>query len=247
MLRHQESEMTMTTATTHRAPGLSAGGAALIASSLAFVAVFTYLAGAFDYPDILDRGAAEVLPRLAAGGSRLRTVWFLYAALPLGIVFAGIASAPVLARGGKRLRAVGTAAAVGAGVAMTLGLLRWPTLEWALAGSWTTSGEGARVELATIFDTSNLLLGNVVGEFVGEMFLAVWFAALALSFRRTGRRAVAALGMIAAALLAVAALRNITSAVDPIAEINNATLPLWLLTLGVLFVREARYMAISRF
>lgn len=32
--------------------------------------------------------------------------------------------------------AVGSAAAIGAGIATTLGLLRWPTLEWALAGPW---------------------------------------------------------------------------------------------------------------
>ncbi len=218
---------------------LKAAGVALIVSSLAFVAVFTYLAGAFGYPDILDRGASEVLPRLAAGGGRLRTVWFLYAALPLGILFAGAATGPVLERGGRSLRTLGVGAAVAAGLAMMIGLLRWPTIEWTLARYWQTA-PGSRPALAAVFDASNLFLGNVLGEFIGEMCLALWFLALGIAFRREGRRLVGSLGMVAALLLATAGLRNITTAVAVVAQINNVTLPLWLLTLGVLLLRDRR-------
>jgi hypothetical protein len=101
---------------------LKAAGAALIVCSLAFGAVFSYLASAFGYPDILDRGAAEVLPQLLAGGVRLRVVWFLYSALPLGILFAGAASTSVLNRGGREVRALGVGAAIAAGLAMIAGL-----------------------------------------------------------------------------------------------------------------------------
>ena len=219
---------------------LKAAGAALIVCSLAFVAVFTYLASAFGYPDILDRGAAEVLPRLLAGGVRLRAVWFLYSALPLGILFAGVASAPVLNRGGRELRALGVGAAIAACLAMMIGLLRWPTIEWTLARYWQTSATQSQTALTAIFDASNVFLGNVVGEFIGEMCLALWFFALAIAFWRDGRRLVGYLGMGTALLLAVAGLRNITTAVAVVAQINNITLPLWLLTLGVLFLREGR-------
>jgi hypothetical protein len=219
---------------------LKSAGVALIVCSLAFVAVFAYLARAFGYPDILDRGAAEVLPRLAAGGLRLRTVWFLYAALPLGILFAGSASAPILERGGRGVRALGVGAAVGAGLAMMVGLLRWPTIEWTLARYWETAPAAARTALSAVFDASNLFLGNVVGEFIGEMCTALWFVALGIAFRRDGRRLVGGLGIGAGILLAVAGLRNITTAVALVAQINNVTLPLWLLTLGVLFLRDRR-------
>lgn len=220
------------------APILKSAGLVLIVCSLAFVAVFSYLAAAFGYPDILRRGAGEVLPRLAAGGERLRIVWFLYAALPLGIVFAGVGSASVLERGGRGLRALGVGAAMAAGIAMIAGLLRWPTIEWTLARAWGPASADARTALAAIFDASNLLLGNVVGEFVGEMCTALWFGALGVAFRRDGRRLPGHLGTGAAALVAVAALRNITGVVDLVASINNVTLPLWLLTLGVLFLRD---------
>jgi hypothetical protein len=46
-----------------------AGGLALILGALAFLAVFSYLAARFGYPDVLDGVASEVLPRLLSTGS----------------------------------------------------------------------------------------------------------------------------------------------------------------------------------
>jgi Domain of unknown function (DUF4386) len=219
---------------------LKTAGVTLIASSLAFIAVFSYLAAVFGYPDILEHGADEVLPRLAAGGASLRAVWFLYAALPLGIVFAGAASTRVLERGGQVLRNVGVAAASTAGIAMLIGLVRWPTIEWTLARHWQTAPAASRAALSALFDASNLYLGNVFGEFVGEMCTALWFVVLGIAFRRDGRRLLGNLGVGAGLLVAVAGLRNITTVVGLVAQINNVTLPLWLITLGVLFLRDGR-------
>jgi len=215
-------------------------GLVLIVCSLAFVAAFSTLAVAFGYPEVLRHPADAVLPALLAGGTKLRAVWFLYAALPLGIVYAGPAAAPLLARAGRRLRVLGTAAAVAAGFAMTTGLLRWPTIEWKLARAWQTAPEAARPWLTARFDASNFVLGNIIGEFCGEIFLALWFLTVALAFHADGRRRLGALGLGAAIVLAVAAFRNITTAVAVVAAINNVTLPLWLLTLGIVFLRDGR-------
>ena len=220
---------------------MQSAGAALIAASLAFVAVFSYLAATFGYPDVLDRSAAEVLPLLAQGGRSLRAVWFLYGALPLVFVFAGVASGRVLARTAPGLRPLGVGAAVTAGVAMMAGLLRWPTIEWALAQHWNNAPASDHGALAAVFDASNLFLGNLVGEFVGEICTATWFLTLAIAWRRQGRRTFGTVGLAAAALVAVAALRNITSVVDPIAEVNNLTLPLWLIAIGIAFFRDQRH------
>lgn len=216
---------------------LKSAGTVLILLSLAFMAVFSYLAAAFGYPDVLDHSAAEVLPALLAGGQRLRSVWFLYSALPLGIVFAAAASASVLQRGGPVLEKLGVAAGVTAGVAMMLGLARWPTLEWSLAEHWVGGDIAGRAGIAALFDASNLYLGNWIGEFVGEMGTALWFVALGIAHRRDGRGVIGGLGLGAGLLVFVAALRNITPAVSFVSAINNVTLPLWLITLGVLFLR----------
>lgn len=219
---------------------MKGAGAALIAGSLAFVAVFSYLAATFGYPDILDCSAAEVLPLLAQGGPRLRAVWFLYGALPLVFVFAGVVSGRLLARGAPELRTLGVGSAVAAGIAMMTGLLRWPTIEWTLAQHWNPAAPTEQVALSAVFDASNLFLGTLIGEFVGEICTATWFLTLAIAWRRQGRRRFGMIGLAAAAVVAVAALRNLTPVVAPIAALNNVTLPLWMIALGTAFIRPSK-------
>jgi hypothetical protein len=216
---------------------LKFAGITLILNASAFIAVFSYLAAVFGYPDVLDHDAAQVLPLLAEGGSSLRNVWFLYGALPFGLVLAGAAVGPWLGRAGPVYRAVGVSASVTGGIAMSLGLLRWPTLEWTLAEHWLAE-PAARYALSAMFDASNLFLGNLVGEFVGELGVGTWFVVLGLAHRKLGQRLFGNLGIFAGVLMLVAALRNITSVVALVSELNNLTLPLWLITLGVLFFRE---------
>jgi hypothetical protein len=158
--------------------------------------------------------------------------------LPLGIVFAGAASASMLGQAGHPLRTLGLTASAVAGTAMMVGLLRWPTIMNALARHWQTSSPEQQLPLAATFDAVNSFMGNLVGEFVGEIALATWFVATAVAFRRNGRRVLGNLGVGAAVLLGVAAFRNVTNAVALVAEINNVVLPLWLLTLGVMFFRD---------
>ena len=67
-----------------------AGGWSLIAAAIGFMAVFSYLAARFSYPDVLDGPPADVLPRLIALGSSGRAVWAIYAFLPLLLIPAGV-------------------------------------------------------------------------------------------------------------------------------------------------------------
>jgi hypothetical protein len=89
--------------------------------------------------------------------------------------------------------------------------------------------------IADRFALANLVLGNIVGEFVGELFLNGFFllAALVLSSRRPGLRWLLALSIVASAFGWIAMWRNVTPTVGPIAALNNAVLPLWMLALGV--------------
>lgn len=222
---------------------MRAAGAALIAGSLAFVAVFTYLAATFGYPDVLDRKAAEVLPLLAAGGLKLRLVWFAYGALPLVFVFAGVASGRILDRHAPAFRTLGVGAAVLAGFAMTTGLLRWPTIEWALAQHWQEAPSVDHGALSAVFDASNLFLGNLLGEFVGEVCVAIWFLTLAVAWWRQGRRFGAGGGIAVAVVMAVGALRNATHWVEPVAQVSNLALPVWLVFVGGALRRDASPLA----
>jgi hypothetical protein len=104
----------------HRAMVI-AGGLSFVVGALAFVSVFSYLAANFDYPDILDGSAAEVLPRLHAGGSSMRAIWAVYAFLPLLLVPGAVGAYFACPSSRGRMTPALVAASLGA-LAMFLGL-----------------------------------------------------------------------------------------------------------------------------
>lgn len=205
-----------------------------MAATLLFGAVFGYLAATFDYPDVLNRPAAVVLPRLLALGPTGRAVWLLYAAIPLLLILAARGVSEATRTVAPRSSRLAWWFAVTSAAAMTIGLLRWPTLHWALATEWMQAPQDARAVLATRFDTSNLYLGRVVGEFVGELFLNAFFltASVALARTQPSRRWLLLVGVPASTLGWIAMLRNMTPLVTQVAAINNGVLPLWMFTLG---------------
>jgi hypothetical protein len=212
---------------------IQTGGWSLIAATVLFAAVFSYLAAAFNYPDVLDGTAADVLPALLALGVKGRFVWVIYALIPLLLLPTGIgvdaaarSHAPAIGRLAKWL-------AVASAVAMLIGLIRWSTLQWTLAEQWITASVADRSSLAITFAQANLYMGNVIGEFFGELFLNGFFLAAAIAIGGTGRRWLIAAGAVASGLGWIAMLRNLTDVVAPIAELNNLVLPIWMLTLGV--------------
>jgi hypothetical protein len=208
------------------------GGAALVAGSLGFVAVFAYLAMAFGYPDVLDEPASTVLPALTGGS--LRAAWLVYGALPLTLLVGGIASMPILERRSRTLARFGGAFAAIAAVAMMIGLLRWSSIQWALAERWGDATVDQRAVYAAIFDGANTYLGNIFGEYIGETMLAGWFVTMGIALRgRLGASSIA-MGIV----VVVSAQRQLTSFVDPIADVNNALLPAWLIVLGIVMWRS---------
>lgn len=218
------------------------GGFSLIAATMLFVAVFSYLAAAFDYPAVLDRPASDVLPPLLALGLTGRVVWLVYGCIPLLLIPTAIGIQDVARAAAPRLgRAVLWLAALSA-LAMMTGLLRWPTLHWTLASEWPSASPAMRAILASRFDTANLYLGNVIGEFAGEFFLNAFFLAssLALAAARPRRRWLSFLGVGASTLGWVAMLRNLTPLVGLAATLNNVVLPLWMMTLGLVMVAGRR-------
>jgi hypothetical protein len=223
-------------------PIIRAGGFALAGGAVAFLAVFTYLAVRFDYPDILDGAAGEVLPRLLAMGPTGRAVWAIYAILPLIWVPAGVAAFQALrgVRGGS-MRVAMLLATVGA-VSMMLGLMRWPSIHWELAHAYTVAGPDAREALAAVFAGLNTFLGNYVGEFLGELTVSLFFLLSALAMLQPGSgfpRWMGFLGVATAVAGLIGMFRNVTDVVGPAAEVNNYLLPLWMIVFGIGLLRSA--------
>jgi len=200
--------------------------------------VFSYLAARFDYPEILDGRAADVLPRLLATGSTGRAIWALYAFLPLLFVPAGVGAYMALRRFHRGAMLLALQMAVIAALAMMLGLMRWPSVHWHLAALHATGTPEQQQTVATVFDGLNTYLGNYIGEFLGELCFNVFALLSSWTLHRAeNARWVAIMGLVTGVAGLVGMFRNLTTVVGPVAEVNNYLLPLWMILFGVVLIR----------
>lgn len=216
------------------------GGAALIIAALLFMAVFSYLAATFGYPDVLDGEAAVVLPKLLALGTTGRAVWVLYGIIPLLLIPAALGVRAALGERAPALTRSAVILATISAVAMMLGLLRWPSIHWTLATQFAGAAtEAERHAISAVFLGLNSYLGQFIGEFIGELTLNGFFLVTALAMRGDARfpRWSAVAGVVAALIGFLAMARNATPMVATIAEVENYLLPLWMIVQGVLLLR----------
>jgi hypothetical protein len=214
------------------------GGWSLIAAAVGFMAVFGYLAARFNYPDVLDGAAGDVLPRLLELGGTGRAVWIVYALLPLLLIPASVGAYAALRTFAPTAMRTALIFGVIAALTMLLGLARWPTAHWELAGAYTNASPDARVAIAAVFRGLNVYLGNFIGEFLGELSLNAFFILSGVALLRAGPRWAGYGGVIAGVVGLIAAFRNVTPTVALIADVNNYVLPLWLISLGVILLRS---------
>src|SRR5213592_2353573 len=99
------------------------GGYSLIFGAIAFMAVFTFLAMRFNYPEVLDGNASDVLPSLLSTGHLGRAVWAIYAILPLIWIPAAAGAFHALRPNSEGVVRIGSMFAVISALAMILGLM----------------------------------------------------------------------------------------------------------------------------
>jgi hypothetical protein len=216
------------------------GGVFLIGGALAFMGVFAFLAARFNYPQVLDGSADQVLPSLLATGTTGRAVWAVYGFLPLIWIPAGVAAFHALRHESEGSMRLAMLFAVVSAVSMMLGLLRWPSIHWTLAQAYVAGSEAERIAIAATFAGLNSFLGNYVGEFLGELAFSLFFlfSGLAMLVRGAGfPRWTGYLGVLTAAAGMVGMFRNVTTLVGPVAAVNNYLLPLWMIIFGVSLLR----------
>jgi len=217
------------------------GGFFLIGGALAFMGVFAYLATRFNYPQVLDGSAAEVLPKLLATGTTGRAVWALYGFLPLIWIPAGVGAFHALRSVREGSMRVAMLFALVSAVSMMLGLLRWPSIHWTLAQAYPTGTEADRAAISAMFAGLNSFLGNYVGEFLGELSFSLFFLLSGMAMLARGARFprwVGYLGILTGVAGMIGMFRNVSSVVDPIAAVNNYLLPLWMIIFGVALLRH---------
>ena len=201
--------------------------------------VFAFLAARFNYPDVLDGSAETVLPQLLATGSTGRTVWALYALLPLIWLPAGVGAYRAFRRTHPGAMLLALQFAVVSTITMMLGLMRWPSIHWRIAEAYAGADSGQRASLAAVFDGLNSYLGNYLGEFLGELSFSMFFliSAWAMLRSRSAPRWIAIMGLITGAAGLIGMFRNVSDAVTVVASINNYLLPIWMIVFGVALLR----------
>src|SRR4030095_3067171 len=154
-----------------------AAGALLVIVPLAFTVCFTLLQQQFEYPDILRQPTADVLAKFAAGGTSLVAVWYVLTLAAIGFIPLTILVHRVLAeRDAPVLLWVATAFGLVAGIAQTLGFLRWPFLVPHLAQSYLAPGatEAQRAAAGMVFEAFHRYAGLAIGEHLGYLSTSVW-------------------------------------------------------------------------
>ena len=173
--------------------GLTA--ALLVAGAVLVNVAFVGLGSVFDYPDVLNHPAGEVL---ATFHEKQAPVSALFLLLALGAGLMAPIAVFVGRLGSSRLLGASVVVGIAAAVVQVVGLLRWPLLVPGLAA---TPQDPAAI---STFHTLNVVLGTVVGETIGYALTAAWTVLVAIALRdRVLGRVLSVVGLVAAALIAV--------------------------------------------
>jgi hypothetical protein len=216
------------------------GGLFLIGGALAFMGVFAFLAAQFNYPQVLDGSADQVLPSLLATGTTGRVVWAIYGLLPLIWIPAGVGAFQALREVHEGSMRIAMLFAVVAAISMILGLMRWPSIHWTMAQAYANGTDAERAAISSVFSGLNSFLGNYVGEFLGELSFSLFFLLSGLAMLSRGARFprwIGYLGVFTAVVGMIGMFRNVTDVVAPAAAVNNYLLPLWMIIFGVALIR----------
>jgi hypothetical protein len=163
---------------------------AVVLANVAFVG----LGSVFNYPDILQEPAEEILTQFRADEAAIITLFALLALsaallAPIALLLGRLANNEL----GRWSIRVGIAAAI----VQVIGLMRWPLIVPFLADRDDTDA----------FETIHTVLGEVIGETFGYLLTATWTVLIiyALAQRLAGRW-FSYLGLAAAALIALGVL-----------------------------------------
>lgn len=221
-------------------------GSLLILVPVAFTVCFTLLQIWFEYPDILRQPTGDVLTKFQAGGAPLVAAWYALTLTAVLFIPITVLLHRVLAEHGSSATLwVASAFGVVAGLAQTLGFLRWPFLVPHLAEAYLApvASEAQRAAAATVFEAFHLYAGMAVGEHLGYLSTSVWTFLVALLMLRSPLfgRWLGLSGMLLALVVATGLLEpvgwELAGAINAISYLAWA---LWLVVVGaVLLVRRA--------
>ncbi|MDZ4721716.1 MAG: DUF4386 domain-containing protein [Roseiflexaceae bacterium] len=221
--------------------------------STCVTALFTLLQVQFEYPDILRQPTADILTKFQAGGTGLIAAWYaltLTAVLFIPVVL--LVHRVMAADRAPMVLWIATTFGVVAGLAQTLGFLRWPFLVPHLAQAYLdpAASEAQRAAAAMVFEAFHRYAGMAVGEHLGYLSTSTWTFLIALLMLRSplfgrwlGLSGMALALGVASGLLEPAGV-PLVGAINAISYLGWAA---WLIVVGVvLLVRRPEIVAQSQ-
>jgi MFS family permease len=212
-------------------PGRLMTGGLLIAGALAVNVAFAGLGAAFDYPDVLDKPAGQVL-------TTFRDNQILIGALFLLLAAGAALLAPISIRVGRLRDSTALRASVPVGIAaaavQVIGLLRWPLLVPGLADA------AADPASATTFTTLNLVLGTLIGETLGYALTAAWTVLVVAGLWGSEwmPRPLGTAGFASAAMIVVGVAEPLVLGVGLINFAGYIVWSIWLIAFAIALVRR---------
>jgi hypothetical protein len=221
-------------------PKLTAG--LLFAAAILANLGFTALGSSFNYPDVLDEPAGDVLASFRDQQGAVST-WFSVLALSAALF------APIAIGVGRLAptRAMRVAARVGiaAAVVQVVGLLRWPLLVPGYASDAASGDAAVAAAARDSFSTASDILGTAIGETLGYLLTATWTVLVIVALgRRFAGRWFRVLGVVSAALVGVGVLSPLGLPVVDMANFAGYVLwSVWLIAFGVVILARERRAA----
>lgn len=221
------------------------GGISAILAAFLFTSIFIWLMINFNYPDILDGEAKDVLPNLIAMGSIGRFAWAFYAFLPLLWIPVAVGTYNALRDKNEGMMQIAKYLLIICSISMMLGLMRWPSIQWHLGLMWEHSDASQQKVLSAVFKGINNFFGNYIGEFLGEFCLSIFIITSGYTMRKSNefKNWRSYFNIITGLIFLVGAFRNFPGTLGVvsgyISEVTNITMwwSIWLLIFGFGLIR----------
>jgi hypothetical protein len=152
-------------------------GAAVLAN-----VAFSALGSIFEYPDVLDHPAGDVLAAFRDNQGAV-SFWFIVLAAsaallaPIAIGVGKLASNPAMR--------IAVPVGIGAAVVQVVGLMRWPLLVPGFASDAASSDPSVAHSARDSFTTASNVLGTAIGETGGYFLCALWTVLVVVALGRS--------------------------------------------------------------